>query len=153
MKIKAFSIRQRGAEEDVQIYVTSLPAIELIERHEMDRWTPEHTEGYQRLPLESRFGTNRGSIVRYLLRELGAFPTSILLNVRGDLRFEQTSDLGWCSLGDLEFDDDERLWLIDGQHRVEALRRAIEIREELEQYPVIVSILQLPSRFDELMFK
>ena len=152
MKIKAFSIKQKGAKEDVQIYVTSLPAIELIERYELDRWTPESTGGYQRLPLESRFGKNRGSIVRYLLRELGCFPTSITLNVRGDLRFEQTSDLGWCSLGDLEFDDDERLWLIVGQHRVEALRRAMDIREEFEQYPVIVSILQLPSRFDELMF-
>ena len=152
MRIKAFSIRQRGARGDVAIYVSSMPAIELIERYELDRWTPESPGGYQRLPLESRFGRRRGSIVRYLLRELGCFPTSILLNVRGELSFREESDLGWCSLGELEFGDDERLWLIDGQHRVEALRRAMESSAEFEGYPVIVSILRLPRRFDELMF-
>jgi DGQHR domain-containing protein len=152
VRIKAFSIKQRGARGDVGIYVSSLPAIELIERHALDRWTPESTGGYQRLPAEGRFGKKRGSIERYLLRELGCFPTSILLNVRGELDFEATADLGWCSLGDLEFGDDERLWLIDGQHKVEALRRAMENNAEFEQYPVIVSILRFPRRFDELMY-
>ena len=152
MRIKAFSMKQRGAQEDVRIYVSSLPAIEIVERHALDRWTPESTTGYQRLPSESRFGKKRGAIDRYLLRELGCFPTSIVLNVRGEMSFEETQDLGWCSLGDLEFGDEERLWLIDGQHRVEALRRAMESNAEFERYPVIVSILQLPRRFDELMF-
>jgi DGQHR domain-containing protein len=145
-------MKQRGAQEDVRIYVSSLPAIEIVERHALDRWTPESTTGYQRLPAESRFGKKRGSIDRYLLRELGCFPTSIVLNVRGEMSFEETSDLGWCSLGDLEFGDEERLWLIDGQHRVEALRRAMESNAEFERYPVIVSILQLPRRFDELIY-
>jgi len=152
MRIKAFSIKQRGAEGYVGIYVSSLPAIEIVERHALDRWTPESTTGYQRLPAKSRFGKKRGSIDRYLLRELGCFPTSIVLNVRGELSFEETQDLGWCSLGDLEFGDEERLWLIDGQHRVEALRRAMESNAEFERYPVIVSILQLPRSFDELMY-
>jgi len=57
------------------------------------------------------------------MRELGCFLTSVLLNVRGDLTFEAEHDLGWSVIG-----DDERLWLIDGQHRVEALKRAEERR-------------------------
>jgi hypothetical protein len=40
VRIKAFSINQKGARGDVDIYVSSLPAIELIERHALDRWTP-----------------------------------------------------------------------------------------------------------------
>lgn len=113
---------------------------------------PREHRGYQRLPLESRFGTGRGSIERYLLREWGCFPTTILLNIRGEVNFEEESNLGWCSLGMLEFDDEELLWLIDGQHRVETLKRAVEIKGEFEEYPVIVSILQLQKRFDELMY-
>jgi DGQHR domain-containing protein len=60
-------------------------------------------------------------------------------------------DLGWSSLGRLEIDDSEKLWLLDGQHRIEALRQAKETNIEFEEYPVVVSILHLPNRFDELM--
>jgi len=151
MRLKAFAIRQRGGRTPFEIYVSILPAYQLIERSAIDRWTPENTEGYQRLPDERRLGGGRGSAVRYLMRELGCFPTSVLLNVRGDLSFEGEHDLGWCTIGELTIDDDERLWLIDGQHRVEALKRAVERNADFEDYPVIVSLLQLPRRFDELM--
>ena len=65
---------------------------------------------------------------------MGCFPTSILINVRGDLSFEEDEDFGWCSLGELDIGE-ERLWLIDGQHRVEGLKRAIERNVDFEQYP------------------
>ena len=151
MRLKAFSIRQRGGRSQFDIYVSTMPAYQLIERSAIDRWTPENPEGYQRLPDERRLSWGRGSAVRYLMRELGCFPTSVLLNVRGELSFEGEFDLGWCILGELTIDDDSKLWLIDGQHRVEALKRAVERNADFEEYPVIVSLLQLPKRFDELM--
>jgi len=150
MRLKAFSIRQRGGLEDVKVYVSTISAIELMERCSIDRWTIDNTKGYQRIPEEKRFSEGKGSIVRYLMKEIGCFPTSVLLNVRGELEFEESEDLGWCVLGDLDIGE-ERLWLIDGQHRVEALKRAVERNAEFERYPVIVSILQLAKRFDELM--
>ena len=151
MRLKAFAIRQRGGRTQFDIYVSTLPAYQLIERCAIDRWTPENTEGYQRLPDERRLSGGRGSAVRYLMKELGCFPTSVLLSVRGELSFESEYDLGWCDLGELTIGDDEKLWLIDGQHRVEALKRAVERNADFEEYPVIVSLLQLPKRFDELM--
>jgi len=151
MRLKAFSIRQRGGRTQFEIYVSTLLAYQLIERCAIDRWTPENPEGYQRLPDERRLSGGRGSAVRYLMRELGCFPTSILVNVRGDLSFEAEHDLGWCALGELTIGDDEKLWIIDGQHRVEALKRAVERNADFEEYPVIVSLLRLPRRFDELM--
>ncbi len=150
MRLKAFSIKQRGGKEDIKIYVSTMSALHLVERYAVDRWTTENTRGYQRIPKERRFSEGRGPIVRYLMKEIGCFPTSVLLNVRGELGFDEVQDLGWCTLGDLDIGD-ERLWLIDGQHRVEALRRAVERNADFEEYPVIVSILQLPKRFDELM--
>ena len=151
MRLKAFAIRQRGGRTQFEIYVSALPAYQLIERCAIDRWTPENTEGYQRLPDERRLSGGRGSAVRYLMKELGCFPTSVLLSVRGALSFESEYDLGWCDLGELTIGDDEKLWLIDGQHRVEALKRAVERNADFEEYPIIVSLLQLPKRFDELM--
>lgn len=150
MRIKAFSINQKGGLEGISIFVTTMSALDLLERCSVDRWTTDNTKGYQRLPLVKRFSEGKGSIVRYLMKEIGCFPTSILLNVRGELSFEEGEDMGWCTLGDLDIGDEE-LWLIDGQHRMEALKRAIERNADFEKYPVIVSILQLPNRFDELM--
>jgi len=151
VRLKAFSIRQHGGRSQFDIYVSTMPASQLIERSAIDRWTPENPEGYQRLPSERRLSWGRGSAVRYLVREFGCFPTSVLLNIRGELSFEEEIDLGWCILGELTIDDDAKLWLIDGQHRVEALKRAVERNADFEEYPVIVSLLRLPKRFDELM--
>ena len=101
-------------------------------------------------PAVRRFSEDRGSIVHYLMKEIGCFPTSILFNVRGELSFEKLEDLGWCTLGDLNMGD-ERLGIIDGQHRLEALKRVVERNIDFENYPVVGSILQPPKRFDELM--
>ena len=150
MKLKVFSIRQKGGMEDINIYVSTMPALDLIERCAIDRWTIDNTGGYQRVPEERRFSERRGSIVRYLMKEIGCFPTSVLLNVRGEPEFDVNDNLGWGALGELDIGD-EKLWLIDGQHRVEALKRAVERNADFEHYPVVVSILQLPKRFDELM--
>ncbi|RJS86931.1 DGQHR domain-containing protein, partial [Candidatus Bathyarchaeota archaeon] len=151
MRLKAFAVRQWGGGRAFTIYVTALPAALLVERCRIDRWTPENPEGYQRPPDERRLGWRRGSALRYLLRELGCFPTSILLNVRGELHFEEEWIEEPLIFGELHIDDDEPLWVIDGQHRVEALRRAIERNPSYGDYPLIVSIMRLPDRFDELL--
>ncbi|MCD6263027.1 DGQHR domain-containing protein [Candidatus Bathyarchaeota archaeon] len=152
MRLKAFAIRQWGGRGNTtEIYVTTMRVGDLLARCSIDRWTPENPRGYQRMPDERRLMAGRGSPVRYLLRELGCFPTSILVNVRGDLRFEAEEDLGWCRVGDLVIGEEETLWLIDGQHRVEALRRAISRNEEFEDYPLIVSVLRLRDIFDEMV--
>jgi DGQHR domain-containing protein len=152
MRLKAFAIRQWGGRgNSTDVYVTTMRVGDLVARCTIDRWTPENSRGYQRLPDERRLMERRGSPVRYLLRELGCFPTSILINVRGELRFEAETDMGWCRLGDLIIGDKEMLWIIDGQHRVEALKRAISRNEEFEDYPLVVSILRHQDIFDEMM--
>jgi DGQHR domain-containing protein len=152
MRLSAFAFRQSGGRTKFEIYVTVMPASMLIDECSIDRWTPTNLEGYQRLPDERRLGEGRGSVVRYLVKEMGCFPTSVLVNVRGEIGFEEKQNLGWCLSGELVLDEGERLWLIDGQHRVEALRRAIQRNADFEKYPVVVSLLNMSSRFDEMMF-
>jgi len=152
MKLKALKIRQwSGSGSSTEIYVATMRAGDLIDRYMIDRWTPDNPDGYQRMPMERRLTGGRGSPVRYLLEELGSFPTSVLLSVRGDIQFDVEADMGWYQLGEVTLPDDVVLWLIDGQHRVEALKRACMKDPSFKDYPLIVSLLSAPDVFDEML--
>jgi len=155
MKIKAFRIQEWGygkGATPTMLYLTTMKLKDLYRNVEIDRWTKSNRQGYQRPPKESRFGSGKGSIVRYLLNEIGVFPTSILVNVRGALKFKTEEKMGDnIELGELTIPDDEKLWIIDGQHRLEALKRAMMTRPEFSEYPLPVSILNLTDRFEEML--
>jgi DGQHR domain-containing protein len=154
MEIPAFKIVQWGYGEGVSeqtLYITSLP-MKYLSKAEIDRWSKDNREGYQRPPEESRLKPDKGSIVRYLLNEMGLFPTSVLLNIRENLEFKEEVQLdAKISFGKLKIPDETRLWIIDGQHRITALQRAMNRKPELENYPVPVSITCLKEKFEEML--
>jgi len=154
MKIPSFRINEWGygkGAEPTAVYLTAMKLKDLADS-EIDRWTRDNRGGYQRPPKESRFGTGKGSIVRYLLDELGAFPTSVLVNVRGPVKFEVRDKIGDAiEYGELIIPDDETLWIIDGQHRLEALKRAMAKKPEFAEYPLPVSILNVSDKFSEML--
>ncbi len=150
MRIEAFKLSQWGQRGIVEIWSCVFRAGDLIHLIQVDRWTPENYGGYQRAVSERRLGMSRGSALRYLSKELGVFPSSILLNLRGRCEFEEEHYHNWYSRGVLDTKEAE-FWLIDGQHRVEALKRAIARNRDFEDYPVITSVLKLPDRFDEML--
>jgi DGQHR domain-containing protein len=141
---------QKGSSKNNEIYITTLKALDVTERCIIDRWTSANNRGYQRLPTLSRLNDAQGGILRYLLKDLACFPTSILVNIREDISFEKLSKNDHYELGKLDIGDN-KLWLIDGQHRVEALKRACMHNVLFESYPILVSILVRPERFDELL--
>ena len=149
MKIEASKLSQWGQRGIMELYTCVFRAGDLVERMNVDRWTPDNYGGYQRFPSERRLGMARGSAVRYLIKEYGWFPTSIILNVRGKVKFSVEKDWGWYSRGILDTGRGE-FWLIDGQHRLEALKRAIGRNRDYENYPISASVLTLPERFDEM---
>jgi DGQHR domain-containing protein len=156
LEVNAFRIKQWGYGEGVgeyDLYLTTLPMRDLALRTDIDRWSKNNKEGYQRPPVESRLGrTGRASIVRYLLEEMGVFPTSVLLNVRCKLDFkEELKITEKISYGKLTIPDNEILWIIDGQHRLEALKRVTSFKPEFEKYPVPVTIMSLKDKFDEML--
>jgi len=154
MNMPCFRIQQWGYGEGVEktpIYISVMSAKELA-KSEIDRWTKHNKSGYQRQPKETRFGTGRGSIVRYLIEEMGAFPTSVLLNVRGNIKYQPKTKINdFMDFGELTVSDDEKLYIIDGQHRIEAIKRATASQPELENYPLAVSILNYKDKFDEML--
>ncbi len=149
MKTEASKLSQWGQRGVMDLYTCVFRAGDLVERMNVDRWTPDNYGGYQRFPSERRLGMARGSAVRYLVKEYGWFPTSIVINVRGGVKFTAEKDWGWYSRGTLDTGKSE-FWLIDGQHRLEALKLAINRNRDYENYPVSASVLTLPERFDEM---
>ncbi len=154
LKCPCIKIKQWGYGKGAgttEIYIASMTVNDL-KKATLDRWTKKNRSGYQRAPSEARFGSGRGSIVRYLLSELGAFPTSILINIRGDLKFASRARVSESiEFGEVTIPDDERPILIDGQHRWEALKRASLTKPELGDYPLPVSIMNMKGKFDEMV--
>ena len=153
----AFKLNQWGKGEgvdEIAMYITSLPLKIIGEKATIDRWGKDNPDGYQRPPEASRIDPKRGSIGRYLLKELGIFPISVLVNVRekDKIKFNaQQRITDHIEFGELELSDDVTFWIIDGQHRLEALKRVSSMHEEFEDYPVPVTILALDSIFDEML--
>jgi DGQHR domain-containing protein len=152
LKLTALRVRQNQEE----FYLTVIPTGQLLSVSEIDRVDPDHPNGYQRPLIESRLKP----VVRYLTKEEGVFPTSVLVNVRkediGDGNavtfdpFKLKGDGANPDHGTLTIPDGVKLWIEDGQHRTEGLRYAIDKEglEHLKDYPIPVTIsvgLDVPS--------
>ena len=81
IKIPALKINQQGLDPDskpVTLYITSMTLNQLKQLVKVDDWTPDTPLGYQRPVVDRRVK----ELSRYLEREQGIFPTSILLGTR-----------------------------------------------------------------------
>jgi DGQHR domain-containing protein len=136
MELEVTHIKQK----DTDLYLSWLPAEELIKRGRVDTWTPGHTDGYQRVLMPKRVG----EVAWYLKEAEGIMPTSVLISIRSDIKPDKEKRR-------LDIPDETILWIIDGQHRVAGLARAIEQGEqELNGYPLPVVIMVNPNKFDEM---
>lgn len=144
MKIKVFTADQKGK----RLYVGVLSAKELIKQAQVDYWTPDSPNGYQRQLVPKRIADGAW----YLMEGEAIFPTSVLISIRGErATFTEEARIDGASIGTLDVPDDEALFVIDGQHRKEMLAEAIRRGERsLEDYQVPVAILLAPDKFDEM---
>lgn len=139
------------------LYLGYLRAKDLFEMSKVDIWDPDlslislddiERQGYQRAPMKTHFT----KVARYLLNEKEALlPTSILLSARGELRFEAFDDKG--DLGDLIIPNEVLpLYIVDGQHRVEGLRYAVEYsgKDELKDFVLPATILERVPKLEEV---
>lgn len=161
-----------GTEEGQIMYLCALPARWLAARASADRWRPEvadtdwENQGYQREPSPSHIQ----SIVRYLRgtfanhessRALPVFPTSVLLAARSGMNFQASPDVPeggphWVVPGRLTIPTDQRFFIIDGQHRIEGLEKAMaeadpETRTLLGEYYLPVTIMECKDKIHELI--
>jgi len=144
MKVEAYKISQKGKD----LYVTVLKAKDLIDHSDIDRWSKDRQEGYQRALADAR--VQRAT--KYLLEEDALYPTSILVNVRGPLKFKAEEELEKSIVrGSLTIPDEALpLWIVDGQHRRASIERVISEHPDFADYPLPVSIFNLGNTFDEM---
>ena len=122
-------------------YVATIPLAEVaarVRRYSEERY-PKNLDYVMQRALEPRVG----DIAQYLARQPDRFFNAIVVGVVGggprwwrvtvpsDNSFPQFDEEFGDTLGVLELTGGERMFAIDGQHRVEAIRRAVAEREEI----------------------
>jgi len=145
LKVPAMKVQQA----DTVLYLTFLRAKDVINGvSEVDAWSPSNRSGYQRMPTQARFR----KIARYVMGKEGGrpiLPQAVVLNLReggSPLKFTTSED---GPFGTLEIKHEQRLWEVDGQHRLGGLRVAVEENPPLGEYPVPVVITEGLSRLEE----
>lgn len=105
-----------------------VPAGALVERHEVPRRDHTRKTGYQREVSQSR--VNR--LVADLKTGRVDLPTSILLNIRN---FDRMRHVGETDRGKvLRLGPEDRFFVVDGQHRVEALKHLVEDEDQPDRW-------------------
>jgi DGQHR domain-containing protein len=136
---------------DTQMYLTFMKGKDIVSGiSKPDAWSQQNKEGYQRLPVQTRFR----KIARYLMGKEGAeplLPQAVLLNSRDKkLKFTPT-DGG--DVGTLEIPESVTLYEVDGQHRFGGIRYAVEQDPSLAEFPVPVVITEgLPQLNEAVLF-
>lgn len=140
----------------IPLFILSTDAFTLAGKVEIARRTPEHKTGYQRALFTHRLGKGKLGVGGYLLKQMGIFPTSVLLNVRkedGEVKFVKKSSVDDnIDTGDLEVPDDLTWYVVDGQHRLEGLKSAMAEKREFQKYPVVVTLTNQDMLYEMLIF-
>lgn len=151
--LAAFAIRFRQKRPDVNLYVTALPVRELLGRFTSDTYRSDNPSGYQRPVTPSRVR----QVSSYLRVEEGMLPTSIVLCIRQPHRahFEPGGlETGGGESGLLTISPDVALWVVDGQHRLAGLERALKKDKAkwVGDYPLPVVIVEGIDQYEEMRY-
>ena len=151
--LKAFAVRFRQKRPDVNLYVTALPLKLLLGRLQADTYRRDNPRGYQRPVTQSRLR----QISAYMRDEEGMLPTSIVLCLRRPhtANFESAVEAnGSGETGLLRVAADVPLWVVDGQHRLYGLERALthDKAKWLADYPLPVVIVEGVDAYEEMRY-
>jgi DGQHR domain-containing protein len=151
--LRAHAVRFRQKRPDVNLYVTALPVRELVGRFAIDTYEAANPRGYQRPVTPSRLR----QLSAYMRQEEGMLPTSILLCIREPHRaeFEPSGPQdAWGETGVLSIDPSVPMWVVDGQHRILGLQRAMtkDRAKWLADYPLPVVIVEGIDAYEEMRY-
>ena len=122
-----------------------LISVTTVDHFDSSRPIDDKNQGYQRPPERSRITKIGTHLIRAIAHgegpSGGLFPTAVVLAARSPLKFQNDK---------LVIKDP--LQVIDGQHRIEGLRYAIEEKEieELHEFPIPFVIIEVSDRLVEM---
>ncbi len=144
-----------GKQKGHRIFSGVLNAQDLIDVTTVDHYNSRLThddpsQGYQRPPERSRITKIGTYLIKNIVRDDdthgdGLFPTAVTLAARQPLEYDEETKI-------LKIRYDQKLQVVDGQHRIEGLRYAIKEKEELylNDFPVPFVIMETPERIVEM---
>lgn len=133
MKISGHEVHQSGG----VFYLCVVPVSMLLDRVRVDTFTSVGKDGYQR----SLSAVRARAFGRYILG--GNYsPLSVLVNVR-------EADAITGGEGAIEIREGVELWVVDGQHRVEGFRFAVQQDPDVGSMEVPVILMNQPSGYQE----
>src|SRR5947209_5122967 len=123
-KVEVFEFTQLELGQPVKLYVGALSADLIQAWADIDIYDAgKNPAGYQRIPIDYRVR----QVSRYAREHEGILPTAILINIREGAKFvPHSGDDGGIRFGTLTIDPKARLWVVDGQHRLNGLKDAAE---------------------------
>jgi DGQHR domain-containing protein len=136
MKINAIEFSQG----DKKMYISVIKAKDLVAKAKVDIFDPLKGEGYQRELSERRIK----DFSVYVREAFKLSPLSILISIRNSENLKYSN-------GTLEIPDDEQWWIVDGQHRKEGLRDAIQKDKSIENYEVPVVFVPFRDVYEEAL--
>ncbi len=151
--LRAFALRFRQKRSDVNLYSTVLPLRELLGRCRPDTYRYDNRQGYQRPLTPSRLR----HVSAYMREEEGVLPTSLLLCIRqpDQATFEPApTDSGGGEPGMLTIPPGVTMWVVDGQHRLFGLERAL-IKDKAKwvaDYPLPVTVVEGIDAYEEMRY-
>jgi len=148
MQLHAFEVVQNRK----KFYVTYLSARQLMDeaRIRPDIYSSSNTTGYQRELSSHR----ANSFAKFISNQNNFSPGVVLLSVRDPVRFTKTQG----GFGVLDIPDTAVMWVVDGQHRIAGVRRAMSKGQEMNisMPAIVVSPMELeeadPSYFEAKEF-
>jgi DGQHR domain-containing protein len=151
--LKAFAVRFRQKRPDVNLYVTALPLRSLLGRIQADNYRRDNPRGYQRPLTVSRLR----QLSAYMRDEEGMLPTSIVLCIRKPFSTDFEKAVGSDGAGEtglLRIPADVPLWVVDGQHRLYGLERALNHDKAawINDYPLPVVIVEGVDAYEEMRY-
>jgi len=133
---------------NVRLFSGVAPAGLLLRHGKVDVWRMSDNngaQGYQREPERRR----AKSVAKYLADTRALLPLSVMLSYRGKLseRLQEQSD----GVVVFKFKPNDVLWIVDGQHRVEGFRVAVEEygMDHLRDYPLPIVLVEGLTELEE----
>jgi DGQHR domain-containing protein len=128
-KIKAIKFKMSGSD----YYLGVISAGDLVKNYEVDYWSKSNPQGYQRSLGKSR----SKKFSDYLKIHNGILHQTILINIRNSKGTSYKSSS--ADFGILE--TNEKLFLVDGQHRVGGIKMMIEQNPAFASVPIPVLVM------------
>ena len=133
MKIKGLTVKQG----DATLYVGTMKVKDILGEGQVDMFVVGHPDGYQRA-----LSMARARAFGRFIDSGGLSPSSILLNLRDGEVTEHPE-------GTLNLPEGVTVWIVDGQHRIEGLRFAVQRDPALNDLEFPVVIMNQRSSYEE----